>query len=101
MPINQMEFHPYLKIGQAIPASRMIVGTFPIYSVTRPGMALKEQLRQINNDILFFYGSGANLFWLWYEQYIDPTIITGSNKSILKSLKNEKIAISDVIAKCS
>ncbi len=33
MPIDELERHPYLNIGESISAKRMIVGTFPIYSL--------------------------------------------------------------------
>ena len=101
MPFSEVESHPFLRIGESIPAKRMIVGTFPVYSITRPGTTLKSQLRQQNNNIPFFYGSSANWFWTWYQQYVDNTINAKCNKSILVSLQVNGIAISDVISSCT
>jgi hypothetical protein len=63
MPINEIEYHPYLQIGEAIPASRMIVGTFPVYSLTNLRTPRKNYLQHQRGDISFFYGSQANCFW--------------------------------------
>jgi hypothetical protein len=101
MPVNELEQHPYIQIGEAIPATRMIVGTFPIYSLTNPRTPRKHQLQQLRGDISFFYGSRANAFWGWYQQYIDATVNTQNAQSILASLQVREIAISDVIKECS
>ncbi len=100
MPLKEVELHPFLKIGESITASRMIVGTFPVYSITRPRNSLKAQVSRDNGNLQFFYGSSANQFWSWYQRFIDNTVNRKCNKSILASLKNHGIAISDVIVKC-
>lgn len=100
MPINETEIHPFLQIGEAIPASRMIVGTFPIYSLTNPRTQRKSSLQQDRNDISFFYGSRSNYFWSWYQQYIDADVNIQNPESIITSLTNKGIAISDVIQEC-
>jgi hypothetical protein len=98
---NELEQHPYIYIGEAIPARRMIVGTFPIYSLTNPRTPRKIQLQQHHGDISFFYGSQANAFWSWYQQFVDLTVNTQNAQSILTSLQVKEIAISDVIKECS
>jgi hypothetical protein len=100
MPINEIEIHPFLHIGEAIPALRIIVGTFPIYSLTNPRTQRKNSLQQDRNDISFFYGSRSNCFWNWYQQYIDADVNIQNPESIITSLTNKGIAISDVIQEC-
>lgn len=101
MPLSESEFHPYLKIGESIMGSRMIVGTFPIYSLTDLRSLYKNQLQQQRGDISFFYGSQANCFWSWYQQYFDTEADIQNPTSIIKSLQEKRIAISDVIKECS
>ncbi len=101
MPINEIESHPYLHTCEAIAASRMIVGTFPIYSLTNPRTPRKEQLQQERNDISFFYGSRSNYFWSWYKKYIDALVDVQNPQSIIDSLRMKKISISDVVKSCS
>lgn len=100
MPINEIESHPFLELGEAIPTSRMIVGTFPIYSLTKPETEHKIQLQQ-RGDLSFFYGSKRNKLWSWYKEYVDKAVEIESPQSILSSLQNKGIAISDVIMECS
>lgn len=101
MPINEFESHPYLELGEAIRASRMIIGTFPIYSLTMPRTPHKIALQNQRGDTSFFYGSNANLFWSWYKEYIDATVNISDPQSIMSSLRNKKVAISDVIKGCT
>jgi hypothetical protein len=101
MPIDEVELHPYLGIGESISATRMIVGTFPIYSLTNPRTPRKEQLQQQRSDISFFYGSRSSAFWSWYRNHVDATINVEAVESIVSSLEINSIAISDVIKKCS
>jgi hypothetical protein len=100
MPLNELEFHPYLKVGESIPGSRMIIGTFPIYSVTKPWSTVKSNFVLERNDMLFFYGSRANMFWHWYKNFIDNTVNPRNNRSIHASLIRNKISISDVATRC-
>lgn len=100
MPIDEDEFHPYLEAGERIQAKRMIIGTFPTYSVTEPDTPRKSFLRETRGDIQFFYGSSANYFWTWYQNYVEPELNIANPDSILQSLTNRNIAISDVIKSC-
>jgi G:T/U-mismatch repair DNA glycosylase len=101
MPINEQEQHPFLGNGESIQSNKMIVGTFPVFSLTLPITNRKTQLQLQNGDITFFYGSIANHFWSWYLQFIDNTVVVNNVASILTSLTSKRIAISDVIRKCS
>lgn len=100
MPITEFETHPFLQTGENISANKMVVGTFPIYSLTNPRNPRKNQLQQQRNDISFFYGSRSNHFWSWYRQYIDNDVDIQNPASIIASLQQQQIAISDVIRQC-
>lgn len=101
MPVTEQETHPYLQLGENISADKMIIGTFPIYSLTAPRNPRKDQLQQQRNDLSFFYGSRSNYFWSWYQQYIDNQVNIQLPTSIIASLQQQRIAISDVISQCS
>lgn len=100
MPIGQNETHPFIARGEAINAHRMIVGTFPIYSITNPRTPTKNAFQLQNGDMSWFYGSNANRLWQWYQTYVDREIILGNPDSIEESLQAYQIAISDVIQQC-
>jgi hypothetical protein len=101
MPFNEIESHPFLQVGESISANKMVVGTFPIYSLTNPRNPRKSHLQQQRNDISFFYGSRSNYFWSWYKQYIDNQVNIQQPTSIIASLQQQQIAISDVIRQCT
>ena len=101
MPIIEQEHHQYLQTGASISGKRMIVGTFPIYSLTNPRTPRKIELLQERRDIDFFYGSRSNAFWKWYKRYVDDSIDPSQPENILESLRKKNIAISDVIKDCS
>lgn len=101
MPIYETERHPYIQAGENIIANKMIIGTFPIYSLTNPRTPRKNQFQEERNDISFFYGSRSNYFWSWYELYIDHRVNIYQPASILASLQEKQIAISDVISQCT
>ncbi len=100
MPINELEQHPFLYLGETIHSHRMIVGTYPIYSLTLPRTERKVELQTQRGDVSFFYGSTSNLFWEWYQNYIDPAVNIENAEAILNSLQNKEIGISDVIKEC-
>jgi hypothetical protein len=100
MPCNERETHPFLQIGENIPGSKMIIGTFPIYALTNPRTPRKDQLQLERNDISFFYGSRSNWFWDWYRQYIDPQINIHQPATIIASMQQHQIGISDVVRQC-
>lgn len=100
MPIGEVEHHPFLEIGEGFQATRLIVGTFPIYSLTSPTTDYKKQLQQ-RGDIEFFYGSLANYFWEWYQKHVDSNVKTDKKATIISSLETKAIAISDVVKQCT
>lgn len=100
MPINEIEQHPFLEIGESTFAQRMIVGTFPIFSLSHPRTARKDALQLQRGDITFFYGSRSNQLWEWYKLHIDSNVDIYDADAILNSLRNKEISISDVIKEC-
>lgn len=101
MPINELESHPFLQIGESIDSSKMIIGTFPIFSLTVPRIPRKLFLQAERGDISFFYGSRSNYFWSWYQKYIDENVDILDAQSLTSSLRNNGIAISDLILECN
>ncbi|MBZ5857570.1 uracil-DNA glycosylase family protein [Flavihumibacter profundi] len=100
MPVDELELHPFLDSGESITGHRMIVGTFPVYSITLPETNHKQALVKSRGDMPFFYGSRSNNWWDWYKEYIDSGVETRMAESLLSSLKRNGIAISDVISSC-
>jgi hypothetical protein len=102
-----MEVHPRVNsLNQKNYERRIILGSFPTWALTacdpekNETELQKEQTRKKNNDQLYFYGSSRNLFWSWYQEFIDPTISINTPISIDESLKSKSIAITDVILQC-
>jgi hypothetical protein len=60
MPIGERETHPYLHQGQIIGATKLILGSFPVYECTDNDNDLKQQNRQNEETVRFFYGSNRN-----------------------------------------
>lgn len=101
MPIGEIETHPYLNDGQVPKATRLILGSFPVYECTNPDNFTKQQNRNQEGTIRFFYGSIDSSFWRLYSQYVDNSIVTPPNpEEIITSLSNNKIAITDNIISC-
>jgi hypothetical protein len=94
------ETHPFLSLGKIPNASKLILGSFPIYSITLPENEEKERIRKSNGIIQFFYGSYRNSFWDLYRSNIDNNIQNPiSPQNAINSLTKNKIAISDMIYK--
>ncbi len=100
MPILEREEHPFLNLGENIKGKRMIVGTFPVYSITYPQTELKKTMLKERGDRPFFYGSRSSSWWNWYQQYVDGNTDIQNVDSIINSLDSNGIAISDVIKYC-
>lgn len=101
MPINEIETHPYLTQGKTPNAKRLILGSFPVYECTDPDNEIKERKRIDEGTFRFFYGSIDSKFWKLYSNYVDNNIqIPPEPNSILSSLSNKQIAITDIIASC-
>jgi G:T/U-mismatch repair DNA glycosylase len=95
------EYHPYLKEGIVKGATRLVLGSFPVFACTDPDSSEKRQIRNTDGTVRFFYGSSKNKFWGLYHEHIDPDIIVPVRKSsALKSLRTKKIAFTDAIVSC-
>lgn len=101
MPIGEIETHPYLEQGHLPGATKLILGSFPVYECTDQDNPLKEQTRMEEGTIRFFYGSIDSKLWSIYHENIDNNIALPPNpNAILLSLEQNNIAISDTIASC-
>lgn len=101
MPIGEIETHPYLHQGQINGATKMILGSFPVYECTDQDNKIKQQNRQKEGTIRFFYGSIDSGLWGLYRDNIDNAIILPPNPNlILPSLVKRQIAVSDTIISC-
>lgn len=101
MPIEEIEIHPYLKQGQINGATKMILGSFPVYECTDQDNRIKQQNRKNEGTVRFFYGSKDSGLWGLYHAYIDNTILLPPNpEQIIQSLTQNQIAISDTIVSC-
>ena len=99
--MNRKETRPYLKEGIIKGASRLFLGSFPVFACTDPVSSEKLKIRNTDGTIRFFYGSSKNKFWGIYHEHIDPDIIVPVRKSsALKSLRTKKIAFTDAIVSC-
>jgi hypothetical protein len=101
MPIGERELHPYLQQGEINGATKLILGSFPVYECTDNDNPLKQQNRNNEGTIRFFYGSIDSGLWGLYRDYIDQTILLPPNPNLLlPSLAQRQIAVSDTIACC-
>jgi hypothetical protein len=99
MPIGEIETHPYLHIGETVRgATRLILGSFPVYYCTNEDTPFKELYRADNDTSRFFYGSHRSKFWRLYQSYVDPAITLPIDvHDVLASLSANRIAVSDTI----
>jgi hypothetical protein len=101
MPIGEIETHPYLQEGLINGATKLILGSFPVYECTNPDNELKLQNRQNEGTARFFYGIVDSTFWSLYAAHIDNNIQVPPNpNAILLSLTQRQIAIADNIFSC-
>jgi hypothetical protein len=101
--LNKMnkETHSFLKQGKIPNASRLILGSFPVYSITLPDNAEKQKIRKSDGTVQFFYGSCKSSFWGLYHLYIDRDLqIPIKPELAIESLKKNVISISDIISEC-
>jgi G:T/U-mismatch repair DNA glycosylase len=95
------ETHPFLELGKLSNATKLILGSFPVYSITLPDTEEKIKIRKSNGTAQFFYGSCYSSFWRLYHLYIDNDLqIPFQLKNALSSLSKNQIAISDMILEC-
>lgn len=101
MPKGEKEEHPYLQQGCITDATRLILGSFPVYECTDPDNEIKQRNRLKECSIRFFYGSVDSRFWQLYRCHVDGSITVPPNiELVLSSLRHKQIAISDTIISC-
>lgn len=101
MPKGEIETHPYLQQGQINGATKLILGSFPVYECTNQDNFLKQQKRLKEGTVRFFYGSVDSGLWGLYLNNIDDLIVLPPNPNLLlQSLTQRQIAISDTISSC-
>lgn len=108
MPINEIEYHPYLDDQVNIfntsfsQYCKLIVGTFPIYALTdsqpMEDIGIQKKHDWENEAIIqFFYGSRRNRFWRLFSAVFND--VPPNNKEDAISLLNRNdFLITDVIA---
>lgn len=102
MPINEIEYHPYLQDGYVPNSKKLILGSFPVYVVTEPDSSLKQKGRADSGAFCFFYGSTYSSFWDLYKTHIDQSLGVPFNPIELKeSIRKEGISISDLYKSAS
>jgi G:T/U-mismatch repair DNA glycosylase len=95
------ETHPFLELGKVPNAKKLILGSFPVYSITLPDTEEKNKIRKSDGTVQFFYGSCYNSFWRLYHLYIDNNLqIPITPEFALSNLSKNQIAISDMIIEC-
>jgi hypothetical protein len=112
MPHNKLEIHPYLNCikDQNFDGwyfENLIVGTFPIYSITDTLNVDNTIISRFDENaafMRFFYGSSNNSFWklfseVWEAQ--NPTDLPGDQRknAAMELLVNHKFLITDVVYK--
>lgn len=101
MPIEEIETHPFLHQGKIPNATKLILGSFPVYECTDPDNPIKQHNRHKEGTIRFFYGSVDSRFWRIYSETLDNELnLPPDPNVILQSLKDRKIAIADTIISC-
>ena len=96
------ETHPFLELGKVPNATKLILGSFPVYSITLPDSEEKNRIRKSDGSVQFFYGSCRSSFWGLYHLNIDNKLhIPITPKDAIKSLTENKISISDIIFQCN
>lgn len=116
MPLNHIEQHPYLNYFidfhggvDQVPwraYNRMIIGSFPVYPLTRtmyPLNNFEERFLNPNIEFPFFYGSESNDFWNYLSITCDQPNPLGEADSLLRKtaainiLENSNTILTDVI----
>jgi G:T/U-mismatch repair DNA glycosylase len=96
------ETHPFLELGKVPNATKLILGSFPVYSITLPENEEKQKIRKSDGTVQFFYGSCRSSFWGLYHLNIDNKLhIPITPEDVIKSLTENKISISDIIFQCN
>lgn len=95
---TDFEHHPFLEQGKIQGATKVILGSFPVYACTH---AKPNQEFDDEGNLMFFYGSQYNDFWKYYSDHIDNEVSRlAGRRGIVASLERQKIAITDIILSC-
>lgn len=98
MTNSDIEHHPFPEEGKIQGATKLILGSFPVYACTH---AEPNQEFDDEGNLMFFYGSQYNDFWNYFSNHIDREVSRlGGKRKIVASLERHKIAISDIILSC-
>ena len=98
-----MEKDPLLRGFKPLSNPRIILGSFPTWTLTTPDKSKgetsyqKRRQREQNGDFPFFYGSARNLFWEWFQKYVDSTLDPKDIVSIKAALEQHDIGITNLI----
>lgn len=99
-----IEQHPRLdRRDLKIKQNKIILGSFPIWSLTQINVrktGINSEINIRKGEFPFFYGSSTNKFWTWYKEYLDIDITTTDLNSLKNSLDRHEIGITDVILSC-
>jgi len=99
MTNSDFEHHPFLEEGKIEGATKLILGSFPVYACTH---ANPNQEYDGDCNLMFFYGSRHNDFWNYYSDHLDCEVSRlGGKRKIVESLERHKIAITDIILSCN
>lgn len=96
-----MEIDPFH--NNHLSQNRIILGSFPTWSLTTTDTEKEESekekqiIRAKNGDLPYYYGSASNKFWSWYSIFFDNSVQPNDLLAIQKSLKSNKIGITNII----
>lgn len=112
MPINELEIHPYLNSindenYETNYFENLIIGTFPIYSITNTLNPDGTELTRFNDHnafMRFYYGSKQNSFWKLFSTSLltfNPTSLDQENRTnaAISLLIQNRFLITDIVFK--
>ena len=102
MPINELECHPFLNYYEQLNCNKnhfkgLIVGSFPIYSITDSldeNLNIVERFNQDEASMKFFYGSNRSNLWRYLSAALyndDPTELMGNENLLNNDIKQRVI----------
>ncbi len=95
------ETHPFLELDKINGTTKLILDSFPVFGITNPDSEEKQKIRTSDGTVRFFYGSCKSSFWSLYHLHIDRSLIIPINvDKAIESLKNNSIAMLDIIKSC-
>lgn len=88
------------KCDLIVPYLKIILGSFPVWSLSEKTRFDELSGTSARDEFFYFFGSSRNLFWSWYQNYLDSKIELLDEVSITTSLSENKIGVTDVILSC-